>query len=161
MILSLFSLEKYLIILIALIVKLVNMENNDIGKNFIPDEKQQKYLDQLCAESYGLIEIYLDSYDNFSQSNVMMPMAVMKEAIRVSGPIMEFLRSENMYAQFIDPNDMEQYCDPNYFLDSLAYNIPVHLKYFEKTKKIFPSALKGLEKKDFIDYDQLKLLGEL
>src|SRR5574344_1191172 len=87
MILSLFSLEKYLIILIALIVKLVNMENNDIGKNFIPDEKQQKYLDQLGAESYGLIEIYLDSYDNFSQSNVMMPMAVMKEAIRVSGPI--------------------------------------------------------------------------
>jgi hypothetical protein len=77
----------------------------------------------------------------------------MEEVVPIAKYIMEYLEKKSIYAQFIDPKDARQYCDPNYFLDSYSNDLPCHLQLFDKTKEMFPGDLSSLDKIDFLDAD--------
>src|SRR5574344_1910218 len=95
-------------------------------------DAQAKYVKDLEVKCIKKVDFYLDVMEKPDNlKNIMIPMNVMEEVVPIAKYIMEYLEKKSIYAQFIDPKDARQYCDPNYFLDSYSNDLPCHLQLFD------------------------------
>jgi hypothetical protein len=118
------------------------------------NDSQKKYIDSLETETIRAVDYYLDMMENPEKlKHTMIPIKIMEEIIPISSYIMEYLESKHIYAQFIDPKDMQQYCDPNYYIDSYYNEIPCHMQLFDKTKEVFSYEMSSINKDELLDVD--------